>query len=79
MKDKKTLHLLSGYFGFFSSNERGTNFNLFKWLKKSLISLGVPIHDVCCKADLENRPVRYNEVTSAMERLDSVTNTWIAI
>lgn len=66
--------------GIVNSSYHKTNFDLLKWLKKSLIYLNVTNVDPCCDIlDVTKMPVVYNEITGTLQRFDSVTKTYINI
>lgn len=76
---KKVLHILNGNLGFFEPKGAKNAFDMFKWLKKQLKSLGVSFVDPCCPADTENLPVRYNQDLGQVEFYNPTTQAWEAV
>lgn len=76
---KKALHILNGNFGFFDPKKAKSSFNLFKWIKKTLKTLGVSYVDPCCPAQTDSLPVKYNQDASQLEFYNPTTEAWEAI
>lgn len=75
---RKKLHLKNDSFFFEDRNKTPVNgFNMYKWVIKTLRSLGVPVQDPCCPPIDDIVPLGFNRATG--QDVIFLNGSWVAV
>lgn len=55
------------------------HYSLTKIISELLNRLNVPFHDVCCDAQADSVPVRFNPTSGKLEHFNTSTETWVPV